>query len=179
MGKQLVIFLGLVLALTTASRADVTVSDGSITNFQAAISNVVAAGGGTITVTRPIKIGDTNGTADDESFDGESMVVVSGGNTNAIFTVQSGSLTLANMTIINAVGKSSGAISIGSGAAGTFSNCIFANNRALGADGISAVSRTNDPPDVAVGKNGVRGTAGGSVLGGAIYSLGDLGIFDC
>ena len=179
MGKQLVIFLGLVLALTTASRADVTVSDGSITNFQAAISNVVAAGGGTITVTRPIKIGDTNGTADDESFDGESMVVVSGGNTNAIFTVQSGSLTLANMTIINAVGKSSGAISIGSGAAGTFSNCIFANNRALGADGISAVSSTNDPPDVAVGKNGVRGTAGGSVLGGAIYSLGDLGIFDC
>ena len=179
MGKQFVIFLGLILALATSLRADVTVSDGSAATFGKAVSTVIGAGGGTITVTRPIKIGDTNGTADEETFDGESVVIVSGGNTNAIFAVQSGSVTLANMTIINAVGKSSGAISIGNGAAGTFSNCIFANNRALGADGLSAVSSTNAPPDVAVGKNGVRGTAGGSVLGGAIYSLGDLGIYDC
>jgi len=179
MGKQLIFTLGLVLTFAATVRADVTVSDGSITNFQAAVSNIVAAGGGTITVTKPIKIGDTNGTQDDETFDGESVVTVSGGNTNAIFVVQSGSLTLANMTIANGVGRSAGAISVSNGAAATFSNCIFANNRALGADGISAVTSTNGAGDVAVGKNGVRGTAGGSVAGGAIYSLGDLAIFEC
>ncbi len=179
MGKHVLLILGLVLAFGAAARADVTVSDGSVSNFVNAVSNVVAAGGGTITVTRPITIGDTNGTFDEESFGGESMVTVSGGNTNAIFIVRSGSLTLSNMTISGGLGKLGGAIAISNGAAGTFLNCTFANNRVMGVDGVSAVSNTNSPGDIAVGQNGKRGTAGGAVAGGAIYSLGDLAIFEC
>jgi hypothetical protein len=179
MGKHLFYSLGLILTLAATARGDVTVSDGSITNFQAAISNMVAAGGGTITVTKPIKIGDTNGTPDDESFDGESIVRVSGGNTNAIFIVSSGSLTLANMTITGGRAQLGGAVNVASGAAATFSSCTFSGNHVIGANGASAISSTNGSGNVAVGKNGGRGSAGGSVSGGAIYSLGDLALFEC
>src|SRR5438067_660173 len=99
MGKHLLFTLGLVLSFATTLRADVTVSDGSPSTFGAAVSTVIGSGGGTITVTKPIVIGDSNGTLVEESFDGESKVKVSGGNTNAIFIVKSGSLTLDNMTI--------------------------------------------------------------------------------
>jgi len=179
MGKHLLLTLGLVLTFAATSRADVTVSDGSITNFEAAVSTVIAGGGGTITVTKPITIGDTNGTSDDESFDGESMVTVTGGNTNSIFIIQSGSLTLANMTLTGGRAQFGGAVNVATGAAATFSNCTFSNNRVVGADGASAVSSTNGSSNVAIGKNGGRGGAGGSVSGGAIYSLGDLALFDC
>jgi hypothetical protein len=179
MGKHLFLILGLVLMAGATVRADVTVSDGSITNFETAFNTLVAAGGGTITVTRPIKIGDTSGTFVEKSFDGESMVTVSGGNTNAIFIVQSGSLELDNMTISGGRGKFGGAISISNGAAGTFTGCTFSGNVVAGTDGASAISNTNAPGDIAVGKNGQRGTSGGAVAGGAIYSLGDLAIFEC
>ena len=179
MGKHVLLILGLVLTFGAAARADVTVSDGSISNFVNAVSNIVATGGGTITVTKPIIIGGTNDPSDEQTFDGESLVTVSGGNTNAIFIVRSGSLTLSNMTISGGLGKLGGAIAISNGAAGTFLNCTFANNRVIGADGVSAVSSTNSPGDIAVGKNGKRGTSGGAVAGGAIYSLGDLAIFEC
>jgi len=179
MGKHLFI-LSLALVFAATARADVTVSDGSAATFGDAVSTVIGAGGGTITVTKPIKIGDTNGTPEDESFDGESLVTVSGGNTNAIFIVESGgSLELANMTISGGLAKFGGAISISNGAAGTFTSCAFANNRAIGANGASAISNTNGGGNAIIGKNGGRGTAGGSVAGGAIYSLGDLGIFEC
>jgi hypothetical protein len=179
MGKHVLLILGLVVAFAATVRADVTVSDGSISNFVNAVSNIVATGGGTITVTKPITIGGTNDTLDEESFDGESVVTVSGGNTNAIFIVESGSLELANMTISGGLGKLGGAISISNGAAGTFTSCTFANNRAVGADGASAISNTNGGGNAVIGKNGARGTAGGAVAGGAIYSLGDLGFFEC
>jgi hypothetical protein len=179
MGKRLLSILGLVLAFAATVRADVTVSDGSITNFENAVSNVVAAGGGTITVTRPITIGGTNDPLGEASFDGESVVTVSGGNTNAIFIVQSGSMELANMTISGGLAKFGGAISISNGAAGTFTSCTFANNRSIGADGASAISNTNGGGGAIIGKSGPRGAAGGPVAGGAIYSLGDLGFFEC
>ena len=179
MGKHLLSTLGLILVFATTLRADVTVSDGSVATFNDAVSTVVGDGGGTITVTKPIRIGDTNGTPDDEFFDGESLVTVSGRNTNAIFIVLSGSLELDNMTIAGGRAQFGAAVNIASGAAGTFSNCVFSGNRVIGADGVSAISNTNNSGNVAVGKNGGRGTAGGSVAGGAIYSLGDLAILEC
>jgi hypothetical protein len=179
MGKHILYTVGLALAFATTLRADVTVSDGKVATFNDAVSTVIGDGGGTITVTKPIKIGDTNDTPDEESFDGESLVTVSGGNTNAIFIVLSGSLELDNMTVTGGRAQFGAAVNIASGAAGTFSNCIFSNNHVVGADGVSAVSSTNSAGDVAVGKNGGRGTAGGSVAGGAIYSVGDLTISGC
>lgn len=179
MGKHLLLTLGLVLTFATVSRADVTVTNGSAAAFADAISTVVGSGGGTITVTRPIIIGDTNGTPDDESFDGESLVTVSGGNTNTIFIVESGSLTLANMKITGGRAEFGGAVNIASGAAGTFSNCIFSNNHVIGTNGASAISNTNGSGNVIIGKGGARGQAGESVSGGAIYSLGDLALFEC
>jgi hypothetical protein len=177
MGKHLLFTLGLLLSLATTLRADVTVSDGSTSTFDAAVSTVKGSGGGTITVTRPIVI--TNGTPDGESFDGESMVTVSGGNTNAIFIVKSGSLTLANMTITGGRAQLGGAVNIASGAAGTFSSCTFSNNHVVGTNGASAISNTNGSGNVIIGNNGGRGGAGGSVSGGAIYNLGNLALLEC
>ena len=99
MGKHLFYALGLILVTAAPLRADVTVSDGKADTFAAALSNTITAGGGTITVTVPIAIGDTNGFSDDRTFDGESKVTVSGGNTNSIFIVNNGSLVLSNMTL--------------------------------------------------------------------------------
>lgn len=181
MGKYFLYALGLVLLAAAPLRADVTVSDGKTVTFVNAVSNIVSAGGGTITVTTPILIGNTNGDFDEESFDGESLVTVSGGNTNSIFVVTNGgSLTLANMTVTGGSGRFGGALNIAAAGSATLMNCTFANNHVRGADGVSADSGTNATGrDVAVGKNGVRGTAGTAADGGAIYNLGSLAMFDC
>ena len=181
MGKYFLYALGLVLLAAAPLRADVTVSDGKTVTFVNAVSNIVSAGGGTITVTTPILIGNTNGDFDEESFDGESLVTVSGGNTNSIFVVTNGgSLTLANMTVTGGSGRFGGAMNIAAAGSATLMNCTFANNHVRGADGVSADSGTNSTGrDVAVGKNGMRGTAGSPADGGAIYNLGNLAMFDC
>ena len=181
MGKYLVYALGLVLVAATHLRADVTVSDGTVATFTNALNTVIGAGGGTITVTTPILIGNTNGDFDEQSFDGESIVTVSGGNTNSIFIVtNNASLTLANMTVTGGRGQFGGAMNIAEGGGVTLMNCTFANNQVTGADGVSASSGTNSTGrDVAVGKNGLRGTPGQPAYGGAIYNLGDLAIFNC
>jgi len=179
MGKHLFLTLGLALTFAAAVRADVTVTNGSAAEFANAVSTVIGSGGGTILVTKPIVIGDTNGAPDDESFDGESLVTVSGGNTNAIFIVDSGSLTLANMTLTGGRAALGGAVNIASGAAAVFSSCVFSNNHVVGTNGASAISSTNGSGNVIIGKNGARGQPGDSVSGGAIYSLGDLALFEC
>ncbi|HWC60980.1 MAG TPA: immunoglobulin domain-containing protein [Verrucomicrobiae bacterium] len=180
MGKYLVYALGLVLVAATQLRADVTVSDGNATTFTNALNTVIGAGGGTITVTTPILIGNTNGDFDEQSFDGESIVTVNGGNTNSIFIVtNNASLTLANMTVTGGRGQFGGAMNIAEGGGVTLMNCTFANNHVTGADGQNGESFSDSTRDVAVGKDGGRGTPGTPAYGGAIYNLGDLAIFEC
>ena len=163
------------LLFSARSRAQTPVTNGSPDDFQTALDQVISNGGGTIVVTQPIGID-----SDTSSFDGQSIVTVSGGNTNSIFSVtNSGNLTLANFTIANGLSTNKGgAIFVDSSSSLTLSNCIFSNNIALGASGLSAStnSSTNTPT---IGANGGGGTAGDSVSGGAIYNLGSLFVFYC
>ncbi len=180
MGKYLAYLAGAVLLFAPRARADnITVTNGTVAEFAEAVSNTITAGGGTIQVKTPIMVGSTNGEADVESFDGESKVIVSGGNANPIFIVLSGSLSASNMTLQNGLGQFGGAVYIATNANAAFENCTFTANRAFGVDGDSADSNTNSSGNAVIGKNGARGTAGESAFGGAIYNNGDLFLNNC
>jgi hypothetical protein len=174
MGKYFAYAIGMVLMFAPRLRADVTVTNGSPDTFANAVSNLVAGGGGTVFVTTPITV--SNDVA--EPIDGESVVTVSGGNTNSLFTVGSGSLVLANMTLKNGVDRIGGAMYIAESGTVTLTNCIFSNNSARGTNGVSAdpIDKTNTPTN---GKDGGRGTPGESAYGGAVYNLGGLTILNC
>lgn len=160
------------LPFVIPSRADTTVGSGLESDFQEAVNE--STNGGTILVTTPIEITDT------VSFDGQSKIVINGGGTSSIFTVDTdASLTLANFTVANGSNtNSAGAIFVATNGALVLSNCIVSNNVVIGADGLSAStnSPTNSP---VIGGNGGGGTAGQSVSGGAIYNLGSLTVLNC
>ena len=177
MGKYFVCLLGMVLMFASRVRADITLTNGSPDLFAAAVSDTINAGGGTIIVTTPIVIGSTNGGL--EPLDGESLVTVSGGNTNSIFIVESGSLELANMTLANGSGTMGGAMFIDTNGTATLTGCTFFNNHVHGADGVSATPLNDRSNAVVIGRDGGRGTAGSPAYGGAIFSYGDLSLFDC
>ncbi|HLX71365.1 MAG TPA: hypothetical protein VKV04_17195, partial [Verrucomicrobiae bacterium] len=171
----------MMLCLALQSRAaDATVSTGSADELQSALEDVVAAGGGTITVTAPILIGDeTNGPVD-VGFDGVSNVVLTA-SSNSLFIVSDGSsLSLSNMALINGVSTNGGAVYIFPGGTATFTNCLFSNNIALGVDGFSP-GGTNDTSSTNFVPRGQKGGAGTAGLGGAIFNLGTnlLSVFNC
>jgi hypothetical protein len=159
--------------------ADATVSSGSPDDLQSSLGDVVSGGGGTITVTTPILIGDTNvSDTVDWSFDGVSNVVLTASG-NSLFVVEDGgSLTLSNMALVNGTSTNGGAVYVFTNGMATFVNCLFSNNVAQGLDGISFgtnSSSTNDGTgDVTSGTR--RGAA---AFGGAIFNLGNLSIFLC
>ena len=178
MKKQVVCVLGVLLLFALRLRADTTVSDGSPDTFATAVSDTAAAGGGTITVTTPIVIASTNG--GDQSFDGVSNVMVSGGSTNSIFLVLDAGLTVANFTLENGVATNGGAIYISPEGSLTATNCIFANNIAVGTNGVSSDTSTNDSSGTAPkGRNGGRGSPAQSAFGGAVFNLGDASFLAC
>lgn len=176
-GKLIAAALAVGLLLACQSRADETVSDGTVDSFEAALEDTVSNGGGTITVTLPISV---TPDSDVSSFDGQSMVVVSGGGISSIFSVTGGGdLELDNFTVSDGMSTNNGgAIYVDSDSSLELSDCIFSNNVALGADGISAPTNSSGGSPL-IGGNGGRGTAGQPVSGGAIYSLGTLVISDC
>jgi hypothetical protein len=178
MGKYFVYLLGMVLMFAPRARADVTITNGSAADFGAAVSDTINAGGGTITVTTPIVIGSTNGGAADETFDGESKVTVSGNNVSSLFTVENGSLALANMTLVNGSDTIGGAMFVDTNGIATLTSCTFSNNHVHGTDGVSA-DPLSDRSNVVIGRNGGRGTAGSPAYGGAIFSYGGLSLFEC
>lgn len=167
----------MMLCLVLQSRgADETVSTGSADDLQSALDEVVAAGGGTIQVTAPILIGDTNGTAD-LGFDGVSNVVLSA-SSNTLFIVGDGSsLSLSNMALVDGVGTNGGAVYISSGGTATFTNCFFSNNVALGIGGFSPGATNGSTTNVI--PHGQRGGAGTAGLGGAIFNLGTVSVLNC
>ena len=179
MRKYVVCVLGALLLFAGRSRADSTVSDGSPDSFAAALEDAVDAGGGTITVTTPILIASTNG--GDQSFDGVSNVVVSGGSTNSIFLVLDAELDLANFSLKNGVGTTNGgAIFVSPDGTLVATNCMFANNSVLGTNGLSSSSDTNTPNGTPpTGKNGGKGTSAQSAFGGAVFNLGDASFLAC
>jgi hypothetical protein len=170
---------GIILMLASQVRADVTVGNGSADTFETAVKSV-ATNGGTIFVTMPISIGTA-------SFDGVSNTVVSGGNTNPIFIVSGGDLTLANFTFENGLGTNGGAIYVAADSALTVSNCVFSNNIARGGGGFSTVTTTNGTgtnvstvilaAQKAASPSTVTSSAPG--LGGAIFNLGSAAVLNC
>jgi hypothetical protein len=175
-------FAGILAALPLLApslRADTTVSDGSVDTFAAALATTITNGGGTILVTTPIVIsstGSTNGI--DADFDGESIVRISGGNTNSIFLVVDTNLSLANFTVSGGLATNGGAMYISPDGNVTLTNCVFSNNVARGADGVSA-DPVSGNINGAVGKNGGRGTSASPASGGAIFNLGSLAVLNC
>lgn len=174
MKKYLVCLMGLAIGFATQLRADTTVTNGSAADFASAVEDMVALGGGTISVTQPIVI--TNG-FDDDTFDGESVVTVTGAGSSRLFLIESGSITLANLTLANGHSTNGGAIYIMADGALTLTNCVLSNNVARGLDGDSP--DTNAPDGRITGGNGQRGTSGLPAFGGAIFNLGDLTIQAC
>jgi hypothetical protein len=168
MKKYIACAAGIFLMLAWAAHGDTTA-----TNADSFASALVAAAtnGGTIVVTAPIVINTS------VSFDGVSNVVVNGGGTNPLFIVQGASLTLANFTLENGLGTNGGGIYVASDGALTVTNCIFSNNIARGADGISTTTSTN------VSTNGVvvsgPATSAQPGFGGAIFNLGSVAVLNC
>lgn len=172
MRKYVVCVAGAVLMCAVGARADITVSDGSAETFATAVENTASNGGGTILVTMPIAI------TDSESFDGGSnAIVVSGGNTNSIFDIEGGSLELANLTLENGLGTNGGAIYVAAGSMLVASNCVFLNNTARGADGGSDTNVFGGNPNT--GKGGGRGGPADPALGGAIFNSGEASVLNC
>ena len=173
MGKHFVCGLSLLLMFAPQLRADITLTNGSAAAFESAVEDTKTAGGGTITFTSPVSIGSADDTSSDD-FDGESIVVLSGG-TNSMFLVQ-GSLALTGFTLQNGTSTNGGAIYLTAGGELTASNCIFAGNIARGADGFSTTG-TND-----VGtSNEITGPVGAGLpaMGGAIFNLGSAAFLNC
>ncbi len=171
------------LLLVPQLRAQNVVTNGSADEFKAVLKNVVSNGGGTILVMTPVVIDATNGP---EIFDGVSNVVVSGGNTNSIFIIgDGGDLTLSNMTLANGVSTNGGAVYIFENGTATFNNCVFSNNLALGAVGISAIvntngaGSTNGTTNTVSGSNSRNGSKAGPAFGGAIFNLGNVTALNC
>ena len=173
MGKHFVCGLSLLLMFAPQLRADITLTNGSAAEFESAVDDTITAGGGTIIFTSPVSIGSADDTSSD-NFDGESIVVLSGG-TNSMFLVQ-GSLALTGFTLQNGTSTNGGAIYLTADGDLTASNCIFAGNIARGADGFSTTG-TND-----VGSsNEITGPVGAGLpaMGGAIFNLGSAAFLNC
>lgn len=136
-----VFFMLLAMSWVTAVHADnAVVGDGTAAScteaaFEAAFNTVQGSGGGTITfncgsaektiifagqkvVTSPIII------------DGANKMILSGGNTARLFAVQTGTLTVRNLTLTNGNGFAigGGAVWLGSGGLFIAENSIIQNN---------------------------------------------------
>ncbi|MCX6927330.1 MAG: immunoglobulin domain-containing protein [Verrucomicrobia bacterium] len=102
-------------------------------------------------------------------------VSISGSNSVQLFTVPAGiSLTLKGLTLLAGRSTTGGAIQISPGAQVIVTNCIFGGNGAVGASGFPG----SDGNSGNYGQNGTGGTAGAHALGGAIYNLGSLTIYN-
>jgi Immunoglobulin domain/Immunoglobulin I-set domain len=173
MKKYLACVAGLLLLTVAGSRADTTVTNNTADAFAAALAQTLTNGGGTILVPVPIVINTAVG------FDGVSNVVVSGGNSNSIFLVQGGNLSLTNLTLENGLGTNGGAIYVAVDGTLTLSNCIFLGNTARGADGESGDTNGFGSNTPNTGKNGGRGGSALPGFGGAIFNVGALSVFNC
>jgi hypothetical protein len=111
-------------------------------------------------------------------------VVLSGGNSNRIFSVGPGvALCLTNLTLANGRSANGAAIYNDHGTV-RGQQCVFLNNTALGTNGLGG---TNGPGGgsscdtnlVTAGSPGGAATPGESVAGGAIFNLGMLSLNAC
>ena len=104
-------------------------------------------------------------------------VTIAGNNLFRLFTVLPGvtNFTLSGITLSGGQDTNGGSIYISSGAVVTMTNCTFIGNSAVGTNGAAGL---NGSGGGTIGNNGGNGTAGVQALGGAIYNLGSLTIYN-
>ncbi len=108
---------------------------------------------------------------------GANNVTIAGNDLFRLFTVLPGvtNFTLRGITLSGGQDANGGSIYISSGAVATLTNCTFIGNSAVGTNG--AAGRDGSGGGT-MGSNGGNGTAGVQALGGAIYNLGSLTIYN-
>ena len=106
-----------------------------------------------------------------------SGVILSGGDSNRIFTVSPGVVFNMNgLTLSNGRSTNGGAIYIGTNATVQLTNCTLTANNAIG---LAGTSGNNGQTNSGVGSNGSGGSSGTSGFGGAIYNSGTLVMQTC
>jgi hypothetical protein len=108
---------------------------------------------------------------------GTNNVTIAGNDLFRLFTVLPGvtNFTLRGITLSGGQDANGGGIYISSGAVATLTNCTFIGNSAVGTNGAAG---RNGSGGGTIGNNGGNGTAGVQALGGAIYNLGGLTIYN-
>ena len=132
-----------------------------ITNFASNLVISVATASQTIQITNNTTI---DGTSNNIVFDGNHSIRLFFVRTNAL-------LTLNNVQLLRGSSTNGGAI-FNDGAL-IISNAIIAGNSAIGAGGVNGGNATTNS-----GTNGAYGSSGNNALGGAIYSLGPVSVFN-
>ena len=108
---------------------------------------------------------------------GTNNVTITGNRLCRLFTVLPGvtNFTLRGITLSGGQNTNGGGIYISSGAVVTLTDCTFIGNSAVGTNGTAG---RNGSGGGTIGNNGGNGTAGVQALGGAIYNLGGLTIYN-
>jgi hypothetical protein len=134
---------------------------------------VTFTGACAITLTAPV------GIIYDTTIDaGTNVVTINGGGSVRLFEVAPNvTLTLMGLVLNNGSHPTNGAaLYIHPGATVTITNCTISGNRVTGTNGVVGVNGADNSGN---GKTGTGGSAGDSVVGGAIYNLGDLRMLQC
>src|SRR6185436_14860038 len=110
-------------------------------------------------------------------------VSISGDGTFLLFEVvnadseTNGTLQVYGVGFSGGSNTNGGAFYIDGASSVLFSNCTFGGNIAAGTNGFDGVNGADS--STGNGGNGTNGKNGGAAYGGAIYSLGSLGLVDC
>ncbi|TAL05013.1 MAG: hypothetical protein EPO07_04340, partial [Verrucomicrobia bacterium] len=158
-----------------------SVGGGVVSTATESALNSALSGGGTVTfaVDGTITLTSEKNIAADTVLDATGhTVTISGGNSVRMFSVaDSTSLTLVHLTLANGRTSTNGGAIYNRGDLIAF-DCVFTNNAAIGANGVSGTNGA-DATGTAQAGNGSAGTDGGSILGGAIYNFGTLALTEC
>ena len=108
---------------------------------------------------------------------GANNVTIAGQGRSRLFTVLPGvtNFTLRGLTLSGGQDANGGSLYISPGAVVTLTNCTLAGNGAVGASGVAGNDANSGGN---YGQNGGNGTAGAPALGGAIYNLGSLSVWN-
>lgn len=147
-----------------------------VTNFtQAGIEAALTNGGtitfstnGTITLTNALKI------LTNTTIDGSGLAITfSGSSTTRVFYVNNNAtLALANLSVVNGRNTNGAGIFVSAGSTVNLTNCTLSGHHAFGPNGKNGNDASN------YGDDGGNGTAGTNAIGGAIYNLGTVSIFN-
>jgi predicted outer membrane repeat protein len=169
-------------SLDVASRAQAAgvVGTGTAASCTEAALDAALSGGGVVTFNCGpgmvhITVTATKAIAADTTIDGGGVVTLNGGNLVGVLMVNSGDLTVENLTIANGKEQSGGAGINNLGGPLTVTHCTFSGNSSSGANagpGGAIANESEVPALLTVSDSTFSGNSGGS--GGAIGSIGPV-----